>query len=224
MPWLQLSYRFKLDDPGWPGNPTMNYIPFSSISDGDDANTYTLSIFNHQGTHMDGPRHFNENGVTLSELPIDSFIFQQVELIDLPKDFGELVTVEDLEPYANRIANADLVLLRSGMWKKRDEDPFRYANEGPGVSAAACRYLAENYPNLRGIGMDWISLASYIHHSEGVLAHQWLLGKFHSHTLLIIEDMDLRYAKEGSVKKVIALPLLIEGIDSGPCTIVAEVD
>ena len=58
-----LSYPIKDGDPTWPGNPTCSLEPHTSIAKGDTANTATIHLFNHYGTHLDGPMHFNPNGI-----------------------------------------------------------------------------------------------------------------------------------------------------------------
>ena len=49
-----LSYPIKDGDPTWPGNPTCSLEPHTSIAKGDTANTATIHLFNHYGTHLDG--------------------------------------------------------------------------------------------------------------------------------------------------------------------------
>lgn len=71
------------------------------------------------------------------------------------------------------------------------------------------------------MGLDFISLAAYQHEAEGVLAHQWMLGNFHEHHILIIEDLNLEGLDVTDVRAVIALPLRVEGVDSGLCTVIA---
>jgi kynurenine formamidase len=101
-------------------------------------------------------------------------------------------------------------------------DPQGYSERGPGISSDACRYLMDNFPSLKGIALDWLSLSSYAHMEEGVLAHQYLLGKFHSHQMVIIEDLNFSELDGQKLQRVIALPLLVRGIDSGPCQVVVE--
>lgn len=219
-----ISYKLSPTAPGWPGNPKLEVLPFTQISAGEDANTFNLRLFNHYGSHMDGARHFNDKGPRLAEEQVDAFFFEQPLLIDLPKESTELIVPEDLEPYTKRLSVCDLLLCRSGFSKYRKDHPENYSAKGPGFSSEVCRYLMDHFPNIRGLAMDWISLASYAHGEDGVLAHQYILGMFHSHHKLIIEDLNLAGLDPDKLRRVTALPLLIEGVDSGPCTVVAELD
>ena len=56
-----LSYPIKDGEPTWPGNPTCSLEPHTSIAKGDTANTATIHLFNHYGTHLDGPMHFGQD-------------------------------------------------------------------------------------------------------------------------------------------------------------------
>ncbi len=136
-----------------------------------------------------------------------------------------MVTVEELEPYADRLRQSDLVLIRSGWGHLRSRFPRRYAADGPGVSPDACEYLLVDFPDLKAIGMDWISLAAYRRlDPEGIDAHQILCGaRTPGRYMIIIEDINLQAAPE-RLKSVYAIPLFLEGVDSSPCTVVAEGD
>ena len=157
-----LSYPIKDGDPTWPGNPTCSLEPHTSIAKGDTANTATIHLFNHYGTHLDGPMHFNPNGISLDKVPVERFFYQKPLVIDVPKKAGEKILTEDLIPYKDQIAQADFLFLRTGFWKKRKSDPSVYENNGPAVGSAAATYLRENFPNLKAIGLDFVSLASYL--------------------------------------------------------------
>ena len=44
--------------------------PHTSIAGGDTANTCTIHLFNHYGTHLDGPMHFYGKGIPLDQVPV----------------------------------------------------------------------------------------------------------------------------------------------------------
>ncbi|MBO9610810.1 MAG: cyclase family protein [Paenibacillaceae bacterium] len=222
--FVRLSYTMAEDDPGWPGNFTMKTEVYTSIAAGDIANQTMVTLHNHFGSHMDGPKHFNDRGPRLCELPLETFIYDEPYLLDIPKSYGELVQAAELFPHLPRLQRADLLMIRSGFSASRRTDPERYAGEGPGISAEACRLLMDHCPNLKAIALDWISLASYVHPEEGILAHQLLLGSFHPHFICIIEDLDFTALQGGDgLKRVLAVPVFIANADSSPVTVLAEV-
>ncbi|WP_413378168.1 cyclase family protein [Alkalihalobacillus sp. 1P02AB] len=219
-----ISYPMNSNDPGWPNNPKMKVSPFTQIANGDTTNQYIIEFFNHFGSHMDGSNHFVDNGPRLYETDINMFFYDAPLLIDIEKTYGELIHTTDLMKYEKEIEQADLLMIRTGFSQFRREDPKGYSENGPGITSDACKYLVEHFVNLKAVALDWISLSSYPHRKEGALAHQYLLGEFQSRFLFIIEDLNFEGLNNNTLNRVVALPLLIEGIDSAPCTVVAEIN
>ncbi len=80
------------------------------------------------------------------------------------------------------------------------------------------------FSNIKAIGMDLPSAAGAQNvNPHGVEFHQSVLGlgRKDGQAILIIEDMKLDEDLTG-IERVYALPLLLKGLDSGPCTILAE--
>lgn len=221
--YRRLSYTLNVRDHAFPGAPTMRIEPFESMQKGDRLNTYNVTLFNHFGTHMDGPNHFNGQGRQLYELELSTFIFEKPLLVDIPKGRGELVEPEELMRFDEAIRAADLLLVRSGFSAMRASDNRAYSEEGPAISVRAAELIVERYQNLKAVGMDWISLSSPLHLEDGIRAHQIMLGKTGAEPVLIIEDIDLSGLDPDTLETVFALPLFIEGIDSAPVTILAKI-
>src|SRR5262245_11209887 len=158
--FVRLSYDIHPDHPGWPGNFTYRWQQVSSIADGDAANHGVLQLGNHFGSHLDAPNHFNDDGRKIADVPIERFVYERPRLVDVPAGERELVGRAALEAHADVVAEADLLLMRTGWGSVRASDPSRYASEGPGVSPEACEYLIAQ-PGLKAIALDCISLGSY---------------------------------------------------------------
>ncbi|MGV6987894.1 cyclase family protein [Testudinibacter sp. P80/BLE/0925] len=223
MPYQLLSHPLDIHDPGFPGEPTMTLETCTNINNGDVYNSSKIHLFNHFGTHFDAPNHFNPNGKTISELPLEQFIYEKPLLIDLPKKEADLIEPEDLTPYLTQIQQADCLIIRTGLEKIRASSPQIYAARGCAVSINCAQYLIDYAPNLKAIGFDFISLASPSNPEHGVKAHQIMLGMFSSHFICIIEDMKLAALNPQNLRRIFALPLLVKGIDSAQVTILAEI-
>lgn len=219
----RISYSLNEHAPGWPGNPTLQLTPVSQISEVRRSNTFQFTLFNHYGSHMDGPKHFNDKGPRLAELPLERFIYEKPLLVDIPLTYEQLVSVDDLRPYEEQLSSADALLIRSGFPEIRVKDPEGYSHRGPGISSEACQYLMDRFPQLKAVAMDWLSLASYANNEDGVLAHQILLGMYHDHFICIIEDLNFTGIAPKKLRKVLSIPLFIEGIDSAPVTVLADI-
>ena len=146
--YKRISYTLTTRDRAFPGAPTMHIQPFESMEKGDLLNTYQVTLFNHFGTHMDGPNHFNGNGRQLYEMELSRFIFERPLLIDIPKGEGEKVLAEDLLPYGEKIKEADLLLIRSGFGGMRQTDSKVYS-ERPGGLLPGGPVLSGSFPGVK---------------------------------------------------------------------------
>lgn len=58
----------------FPGDPVPKAERMSSITDGAVCNLTAFSMCAHNGTHVDAPYHFLNEGKTIEEMPIDAFV------------------------------------------------------------------------------------------------------------------------------------------------------
>lgn len=58
----------------YPGDPVPKAEQLVSMAKGDVYNMTALSMCNHNGTHVDAPAHFIENGTTIDQMPVDTFV------------------------------------------------------------------------------------------------------------------------------------------------------
>lgn len=216
---LLLSHKISVATPSYAGGPRLRISPLKQISKGDSSNSYILELPNHLGTHVDAPRHFDPEGRSIADYDITSLIFTKPVLLDIPKDESQLIYSDDIRRYRMIIKDADMLLIRTGFQRFRSSDPEKYSMHGPALSSDAARFIADELPSVRALGIDTISISSPDHREDGRLAHRILLK---GRDFLIVEDMDLSALNE-SPRKIIIVPLFIEGIDSSPCVVIAEV-
>lgn len=60
--------------PVYPGDPEPKYERLQEMSKGAVCNLTYLKMCVHNGTHMDAPRHFLENGKSIHELPLSQVL------------------------------------------------------------------------------------------------------------------------------------------------------
>lgn len=222
MKLTSLSFMIKEDIPLYGGKlPCPLFTENSSISDGDTSNSYLLTLHNHSGTHIDAPKHFIDSGRPIYDYSIEELTFQNPVLVECPVGASSLIFPSDLEYACQSLSECDCLLLRTGFEKYRNQD--RYIFENPGISSETIFWLRRNYPEIRCIGIDCISISSFSHREEGRFAHR---AAFQTSVemgppLLLIEDMKLSVVENGSFFTLIVVPWQIEGIDSAPCNVIA---
>jgi len=222
--FLVLSHPLRPDAPVWPGNPPAAAVELvDSMARGDPDNAAALHLFAHSGTHVDAPWHFNPDGRAAWQLPIEAFVFEAPCLVEIPAGEDAAIERSALEEHAAAIADADLVMIRTGWSALRSTDPDRFATRGPFLEPDAARWLIDGHPRLRAIATDAISIGSPGHRDVAHETHHVLtgVGRTDGRFVLIYEDVGL-VAEAGTAIGVRACPLFVEGADGSPVTFVAE--
>jgi len=121
----------------------------------------------HQGTHLDAPFHFFDEGTPVDRIPLARF-YGEATVIDLAPG-GALgpkqpVTVDMLEPYADRFRPAARVLYRTG-WDRAFDTPA-FFSDFPSLELEAAQWIAQRRIGLLGMdtptpGTQW----KEIHHA-----------------------------------------------------------
>lgn len=220
-----LSYPLGPETPTFLENPPVRVRQVSSIAEGGVANWFEVTTINHNGTHVDAPFHYWQDGPRLADLALEEFVFTSPLLIDLPKNDGELITAVDLAPYAGDFARADLLLVRSGFAALcRESDPQRYGRRAPGFHPSAAEVLLAPGSKLRAIVMDFPSANSPLHLDEGNQFHREVLGATgRGRYLLLVEDARLEATLvQADLGRVLVVPIFYNNLDAAQCTILAE--
>ena len=187
----------------------IKFEKLTAIKNGNTANSLYLKLPNHCGTHIDFPLHFSDNGKSINNYPPEFWIFNNVGFIKSSIDKIE-------EHFSGLNKNIEFLIIKTGFGKHRDED--RYWDKQPIISSSLANKIRINFPRIRAIGFDMISLTSRLDKDEGRKAHEeFLLEK----NILVVEDMNLEFLNN-SPKELYVFPLLIEGADGSPCTIIAN--
>lgn len=219
-----LSYPINDCMPAWPDSPQLKVEKKLQIAKGDVANTVYFSFYNHVGTHMDAPNHYLADGIQIAQLGLEHFIFEKPVLLEIPKNACEKVTAEDLEPYAAALSDCDLLMIYSGFSALRTTDVPTFEQKGPGIGSDCAAWLVENCPALKALAVDFVSLASFSDQEDGNKTHRTLFRGKDGRFICGIEDVNMAPVLGKKLKKVMALPLMIQGIDSAPVTVVAETE
>lgn len=216
-----LSYTLNEDTPTYGSRNKFNQIKKSDISKGDVANDTSIETTVHIGTHIDMPFHFFENGQTIVDFGLETFISENVLYLEIkPKSLvikDELI--DKLENIENK-KNYEFLIVKTGICEKRNLNEFWESNYG--FDPIIADYLRNNFSKIRIFGFDSISVSSFQHRLIGREAHKTFLNP--KSPILLLEDMDLTKVNKDTIfKKIIIAPLRIEQCDGLPCTVIGEI-
>ncbi len=215
-----LSYLITSDTPSYGNKDKIIIRKNDNINLGNTSNTSTwIFTNNHIGTHIDAPFHFDKNGKKLSDFQPDFFLFKNIQVIIHSCDTSKLININDLN-FSLIDKKCEFLIIKTNYGKFRKEK--KYWNESPSLSFVLCKYIRENFPNLRLIGFDFISLTSQVYKEEGKKCHiEFLSNK--EKPILIVEDMNLTEIKNNDIEWAIVSPLFIEDGNGSPVTIFSKI-
>jgi arylformamidase len=219
---IKLSHNLSESTPFFSGLPAPRLDRLYDLAKGDGCNSFYLTTSNHAGAHVDGPYHFNPNGRKISEYDLPELIFTKTAVIDIQVSPDELILPEHLDACSTCRNDCDLLIVRSGFGKYR-ADARMYVDHSPGFSAAAADFVMRQFPNLKALAVDFVSIAAMSHMQEGCDAHRVFLGceNYSSRPILLIEDVMLPTVLP-VIEKVYLVPWFFDGLDSAPCVLFAE--
>ena len=173
-------------------------------------NTTNLILYSHAGTHMDAPLHFITGGRTIDDVELSKTV-GPAQVLDLThKEPYSLITVEDLESYADRIIPQSRLLIRTDWDQHADADDYR--THFPRISLELSQWLVESGIWLLGVQTPSVASVRPEDRQELTDVHQTLLDA----EVVIVEGLaNLNLLQQPEVFFV-ALPLKLEGIDGSP--------
>ena len=173
-------------------------------------NTSNLLLYSHAGTHMDAPLHFVENGRTIANVELNKTV-GPAQVLDLThKAPHSLITIADLEPFADLVQPQSRLLLRTDWDQHADADDYR--THFPRISLELAQWLVERDVWLLGVQTPSVASVRPEDRQELIDVHQTLL----SAEIVIVESLANLHLLEQSEVFFIALPLKLDGIDGSP--------
>jgi arylformamidase len=192
--------------PPWPGDASVRFSFNARIRDGASCNVGHLSLSVHNGTHADAPYHFTDEGVTIDQVPLDTYV-GPVWVID-----ARGCTTLKKELFAGSDWSlAPRVLVRTGAWT----DPQVFPVTWPILDADVPELLGR--AGVKLLGLDAPSVDELT--SQDLPNHHAL----HRAGISILENLCLDEAPTG-LHELIALPLRLVGADGSPVRAVLRVN
>lgn len=153
--WIDLTHSFSPLTPVWKG---FGQAAFSRAADPETGRVYTVardgfranffSMVGQYGTHIDPPAHFDANGKTVDEIPLQQMILPLVVFDISPMlklDPNHALTVADIESWERvhgRVPAGCFAALRTDMYKDWNTNPRRFKRYPfPAWSFEAIKFL-----------------------------------------------------------------------------------
>ncbi len=188
--------------PPWPGDTPFEMERASSIASGDECNVSRIVMSSHFGTHLDAPFHFENDGIKVDQLALETLIGKalvcEIDSHDLIQP-GHLPNLEGVERLLCKTPNGEFI------------DDTQFHQDYTAVSNDAAKAMVE--AGIKLLGIDYFSIEAF--HSPGHPVHHTLCGN----GVILLEGLDLRNIKPGWYE-LIALPLKLKDGDGSPCRVI----
>ena len=213
MKLLDLTLTISEAIPNFPGSPSPQFIPWSTIKDS-GYNLELLFLSTHTGTHLDAPFHFAKKGEKIHQIPITRLTGEAL-LIKIKKLRDQAITKNDLLEFEQKhgeIKTFSSIIFFTD-WQKNLNKNFYFTNN-PGLSKSATDYLISKKINLVGIDSPSIDLGT----DTNFTAHK-ILAK---NNILIVENLS-NLEKIPTLKfDFIILPLKLKDATGSPVRAIAN--
>ncbi len=211
---IDLSHPLEHGQPNFPFDPKITVLVHNTVAS-IGYNITQISMSTHQGTHLDVPYHFFDDGKTIDQMPLDRF-YGPAALVDLaPGSFlpdKTPITCEMLEPHADKFQPGAKVIYRTG-WDRTFGTPACFS-DFPSLTLEAAQWIAHRRIGL--LGMDTLTPSA-----DWKEVHLTLLQKGVEivivEGLTNLESLPERFTFAG-------FPLKIQGRDGSPIRAVAIVE
>lgn len=137
------------------------------------VNKEIVELSTHTGTHCDAPFHFFEDGKTIDEIPLETYVGPATILDLRDKQPGSSIQRADITRFADRIEPGDIVLLNTGGGHSRANSK-EFLTDYVYLGGQAAQMLVDL--RVKGVGIDAVSLGGYADPEKAGPPHRTLLG------------------------------------------------
>ena len=210
---LDLTLTISESIPNFPGSPSPQFIPWSSINE-EGFNLELLFLSTHTGTHIDAPYHFAKKGIKIHQIPINRLVRNAI-LIKIKKFKDQAITKKDLINFERKngeiLSSSSIIFFTD--WQKNLKKNFYFENN-PGLSKSAANYLVSKKINLVGIDSPSIDLGM----DSSFTSHK-ILAK---NGILIVENLSNLEKIPKLEFNLVVLPIKLKNATGSPVRAIAN--
>ena len=198
-----ISPRLGPDTAVFPGDTPLERETALDLARGDAVTLSSLRSTCHLGAHVDAPSHYDRNGASIGERPLEPFVGRcRVVRVSVPA--GDLVrTAMVREALSDGRPDAKRILIATGTYP----DPTQFRTDFAALAPDLVDWLAGEGVTLVGVDTPSIDPAD----SADLPAHRAV----RRHDLNILEGVVLGHVEPG-LYELIALPLRLMEFDGSP--------
>ena len=176
----------------YPGDPAPSKKALMSINKGYLCNLTGFSMCAHNGTHIDAPYHFYNEGKTVDQLPLEKFV-------------GPCYVIH----HEGELSQSDAIEILERAKKEGGEEAAKKILVGGKctISERAAKVFADAEIDLIGNESQTVGTVD-----SPAMTHYVLLGK----EVILLEGIRLKGIKEGKYL-LAAQPINLGGCDGAPC-------
>ena len=225
---VDLTHPLHADMPFFPARVPLPFERVQTVTlERMGINSGRISMSEHQGTHLDAPIHFVEDGITSERIPAEHLV-AEAAVIDVSSaaaaDPDHRLSVDEIvgwEADHGPVTAGSYVLMNSG-WAMRWDDPASYNNVDeagvlhyPACTPEAAQLLVDR--GVLGVGVDTFSVDNALVGGVKGAAHKVLhgAGRYVLENLARLDELPAR----GIILMIGALPI-VDGT-GGPARVLA---
>lgn len=210
---IDLSHPLEHGQLNFPWDPKISVVTHNTVAS-IGYNITQISMSTHQGTHLDAPFHFYDDGKTVDQMRLEQF-YGKTTLIDLAPGSAlapkTALTIERFAPHAEKFQPGAKVIYRTG-WD-RHFGAAKYFVEFPTLTLEAAQWIADRKIGL--LGMDTPTPSIFWKECHHILLKAGV-------EIVIVEGLT-RLEQLPETFIFIGFPLNIKGRDGAPIRAVALV-
>jgi len=208
---IDLSHPLEHGQPNFAWDPKISVVPHNTVTS-IGYNITQVSFSSHQGTHLDAPFHFYDDGKTIDQMRLDQF-YGPATLVDLAPGSSlkakTPLTVEMFKPHAKHFRRGAKIIYRTGWSRKFGTAEF--FSDYPTLTLDAARWIASKRIGL--LGMDTPTPSN-----QWMECHHILLKR--GVAIVIVEGLK-NLEKLPAQFTFMGFPLNLKGRDGAPIRAVA---
>lgn len=177
---VDLSQPFGFNTPLWPW-PVMYDVEIKRVAfhERDQKMTTVITTKMHASTHTDAPLHVIDGGLSIDQMPLETFYGTGV-VVYIPTKKWEVITPKHLEEARPKIERGDIVIINTGWHKKFGVSNYEYMNHYGGLYKEAAEWFVEK--GVKAVGVDQAALDHPLAHYPLSKYAPWLDEEYRRET------------------------------------------